>query len=139
MINNKNYQIKNSLDLIIRADADSRMGTGHIMRCLALAQAWKSVGGRVRFISSCKSRTVNLLLLEKGFELIEIEAPHPERSDLATTLQVIEAVSSATENGSPWVALDGYHFDPLYQKSVRDAGARVIVIDDYVASLRLSR
>lgn len=31
--------------LVIRADAGAEMGTGHVMRCLALAQAWLRASG----------------------------------------------------------------------------------------------
>jgi len=72
------------------------------------------------------------LILEHGFELIEIDRPYPHESDLPATNKVIDSISSNTESYSPWVVLDGYHFDPLYQKSINDTGARVIVIDDYI-------
>jgi UDP-2,4-diacetamido-2,4,6-trideoxy-beta-L-altropyranose hydrolase len=119
------------MNLIIRADASREIGTGHVMRSLALAQAWQAIGGRVRFLSRCESDALQALLREKGFGIIEIDGPHPGKSDLATILQVIEEISSGAETGSPWVALDGYHFDPSFQKAVRDAGARLLVVDDY--------
>ena len=34
-------QVNRESVLIIRADANSRIGTGHVMRCIALGQAWK--------------------------------------------------------------------------------------------------
>jgi UDP-2,4-diacetamido-2,4,6-trideoxy-beta-L-altropyranose hydrolase len=35
--------------LVIRADAAPRLGTGHVLRCLALAQAWRRSGGEAVF------------------------------------------------------------------------------------------
>jgi len=32
--------------MYIRADATTQIGTGHIMRCIALAQAWQDQGGQ---------------------------------------------------------------------------------------------
>ncbi len=134
MITREDYHLEKNMELIIRADASPRIGTGHVMRCLALAQAWQSSRGTVRFISCCQSHTLRDLILEHGFELIEIDRPYPHKSDLPATNKVIDSISSNTESDSPWVVLDGYHFDPLYQKTIHDTGARVIVIDDYVAN-----
>ena len=44
--------------LLIRADANSAMGTGHVMRCIALGQAWQDIGGAVQFgLASLSGRT----------------------------------------------------------------------------------
>ena len=48
-------------NLLVRADADARMGTGHLMRCLALAQAWQADGGQVIFLSHCESDALRRL------------------------------------------------------------------------------
>lgn len=108
----------------IRADADASMGTGHLMRCLALAQAWQASGGRATFLSHCESDFLNQLIERVGIDLIPLEKPHPDTCDLITTLSQLE------KSNSPWLVIDGYHLDTSYQQAVRTAGFRLMVIDD---------
>jgi len=117
--------------LFLRCDSTSQIGTGHIMRCIALAQAWQDEGGKVIFISHCESEKLRERILKEGFDLILINYPHPHPSDLEQTLSTINNFSHFSfHHSAPWLVLDGYHFTPEYQKVIRDAGIRLLVIDD---------
>ncbi|MCX6983429.1 MAG: UDP-2,4-diacetamido-2,4,6-trideoxy-beta-L-altropyranose hydrolase [Lentisphaerae bacterium] len=123
--------------LVIRADASSSIGTGHIMRCFALAQSWQSEDGRVVFMSHCEDPTLRQRITNAGMEFISIANPHPDPRDLQTTLEFLRTCPAGVrENqqskiGNPtWFVLDGYHFDAVYQQAVRAAGYRLLVIDD---------
>ncbi|MGE5396031.1 MAG: UDP-2,4-diacetamido-2,4,6-trideoxy-beta-L-altropyranose hydrolase [Chitinophagales bacterium] len=121
MLNKNRY--KNEKNLVIRADASASIGSGHLMRCLALGQAWRDNGGQVVFITSCNSNQKELLLQEK-FEVIEVAKPHPDSGDLALTTQVLSSCPGA------WLVLDGYNFDPSYQLAIKNTGHRLMITDD---------
>ena len=117
-------ELSNGNTLIIRADASTQIGTGHLMRCLALAQAWKDAGGQVIFIIACHSESLLQRLREEGFDIHLLAHPYPDPSDWDFTKDILAAHPEA------WVALDGYHFDELYQQQVKQAEHRLLVIDD---------
>jgi len=119
------------MNLLIRADASKEIGTGHLMRSVALAQAWRGTRGGVSFMCHCESDALQKRILAEGFGLTVIKRPHPDPSDLETTLSFLKKLHPEDGPGSPWLVLDGYHFDPIYQKASRDAGFKVLVIDDY--------
>jgi UDP-2,4-diacetamido-2,4,6-trideoxy-beta-L-altropyranose hydrolase len=110
--------------LILRADAGSGIGTGHVMRCLAIAQAYRDRGGRALFASVDRGG-LGPRLEDEGCDLASIEAA-PGSDDDARTLAAL-----ARQRGARWVALDGYHFGALYQEALIAAGVRVLVVDDY--------
>ncbi len=47
------------MKVVIRVDASLQIGTGHVMRCLTLAEALKQQGAKVEFI--CREHEGNLL------------------------------------------------------------------------------
>lgn len=115
------------MQLHIRADADGKIGAGHIMRCIALAQAWQDQGGEVTFISHCESDALKERIQSEGFRFIALAHASPDPYDLQFTLSTLKSESVNQKN---WLVLDGYHFTPEYQKAIRDEGIRLLVIDD---------
>jgi UDP-2,4-diacetamido-2,4,6-trideoxy-beta-L-altropyranose hydrolase len=115
--------------LLLRADADPVRGTGHVMRCLALAEAWQKHDGRATLLSC----SLNPLLCQRiealGIGLSKIPVPHPDGSDLRAACIALEEISRG-ETELPWIVLDGYYFDTIYQSLLRSAGCRLMVIDD---------
>lgn len=117
--------------LIIRADSTAKIGTGHIMRCLALAQAWQDHGGKVTFISHCESDALRQRLIEEKMNFISIENSHPDPSDIECTMEVLHELSKQNQKNATWLVIDGYHFDAAYQKFIKEAGYKILWIDDY--------
>jgi UDP-2,4-diacetamido-2,4,6-trideoxy-beta-L-altropyranose hydrolase len=111
-----------SSHLIIRADADSRIGTGHIMRCLALGQAWQDAGGTVIFITCCKNETLLQRLRDENFTVVKLNAASDFQSEI---------INQKSPTANTWLVLDGYHFDLACQRTVRSAGFKLLLIDDY--------
>ncbi len=117
--------------LLVRADAGSPMGTGHLMRSLALAHAWQSAGGRVSFLSCCGVERLRGRIRAAGAGLVSLEHPHPHPADLAATLALLARTNSQDgPAASTWLVLDGYQFDSAYQQAIRGVGGRLLVIDD---------
>ncbi|MBI4349108.1 MAG: UDP-2,4-diacetamido-2,4,6-trideoxy-beta-L-altropyranose hydrolase [Elusimicrobia bacterium] len=114
--------------LVLRADADAAIATGHVMRSLALAQAWNEAGGTATLLSDCAAPALPERAEAAGVPMRRLDRRHPDPGDLKATLALAEELA---EGGDAWVALDGYHFDPAYIEAVREAGYRVLVVDDH--------
>lgn len=110
--------------LVVRADAGSDIGAGHVMRCLALAEEWRERGGAVVLVSTGlpdrladRWRRCGCTLVEQGHEPgTDGDADH------------LAALSS--ETGASWVVIDGYSFGVGFQRRLRAAGCGVMAVDD---------
>jgi UDP-2,4-diacetamido-2,4,6-trideoxy-beta-L-altropyranose hydrolase len=115
--------------LIIRADANSVIGTGHIMRCIALAQSWRDHGGKVKFITYCSNSFLINRIVDEGFSLYQLEKSYPDSSE-EYSFDEYTPDSRCKKNKNNWIVLDGYHFDSEYQTAAEKTGYKVMIIDD---------
>lgn len=111
--------------LLIRADGNAQIGIGHVMRCLALAQAWRSAGGACEFVGGPKCFLPEQRFRQEGitWRHLGVNSGSPEDAR--------ETAVMAKEKDSEWVVIDGYVFDGSYQRRLKDQGLRVLAIDDF--------
>ncbi len=105
--------------LVIRCDASPRLGIGHLMRCLVLADAWRAAGGRVIFAMAETLGHDRLV----GHELASLAEPR----------EPARVVELAVQAGARWVVVDHYELDDAYLAKLAAAGLRVLAIDDVAA------
>jgi UDP-2,4-diacetamido-2,4,6-trideoxy-beta-L-altropyranose hydrolase len=113
------------MNLLLRTDASIAIGTGHVMRCLALAQAWQDTGGRAIFAMAGTTPTVSERLRS---ESCEVRVTSTEAGALEDSRQT---AALAREQRAEWVVVDGYQFGADYQQVLKSAGLKVLFMDDY--------
>ena len=113
-------------NILIRADSNSFIGSGHVMRCLALAQAWQKEQGSVDFLmEKYENSSIENRLKSEGYNV------HHISSIAGSCEDAVETASFASKINTEWVILDGYHFSDEYQKIVKEANLKQLFIDDY--------
>lgn len=130
--------------VVIRTDASIQIGTGHVMRCLTLADALRARGAQVTFV--CREHPGHLctLIESDGYRVVRLSAPRdtspsatlgllPDFSGLGVsreedareTLVIMEK-----EGGCDWLIVDHYALDATWETAMRPFAKRIIVIDD---------
>ena len=112
-------------NFVIRADAGPQIGTGHVMRCLALAEPWLQAGSGVAMVAAQLPATLVERIKISGIKLQMLSAASGGGADAKELAQI------ANQQNADWVVVDGYHFDADYQRDLKEAGLRVLFFDDY--------
>lgn len=131
---------KNRVDdvrIIIRADASVKIGSGHIMRCLTLADALAAKGAKIVFI--CRELPGNMcdLIKEKGYTVWQIPYRQGYNADLIWSKsesridakQTIEILKQECEEFD-WLIADHYGIEREWETAMRPYSKKVMVIDD---------
>lgn len=127
----------------IRVDASVAIGTGHLMRCLTLANALRARGSTVTFV--CREHEGNLCehVEASGFAVCRLPVSETRssefaRDDYAAWLGVpqatdaVQTLSCLHQDGAStdWLVVDHYGLDAAWENRVRSVALNTLVIDD---------
>ena len=128
------------MKVAFRVDASLNMGTGHVMRCLTLAQVLKENGANVEFI--CRKHEGNLIVKIRSsgfvvhelkvFEETEVDTKLAHSHWLGATQQqdADDCIEILKAEKSDWLIVDHYALDEEWQKKLKPYYEKLMVIDD---------
>lgn len=121
-----------------RADASVTIGTGHVMRCLTLADALRARGVDCQFVTRDLPGHLGARIADRGFAVSLLDAPTgpapsgpPDHAAWAgVTWQQDLADTRAVLDRADWLVVDHYALDARWQQGLGDCVGRIMVIDD---------
>jgi UDP-2,4-diacetamido-2,4,6-trideoxy-beta-L-altropyranose hydrolase len=130
------------MQVVFRVDASNKIGTGHVMRCLSLAEELRERDCNVQFI--CREHPGHMadMISSKDFQVSLLPAPDQAykvasgQNDYSAWLgatqeedawQTIQALGSEEPD---WLIVDHYGLDAGCEKALRQYASKIMVIDD---------
>ncbi len=126
------------MNILFRADASNIIGTGHVIRCLTLAEALKERGCRAVFITRSHQGNLIQLIRKRGFEVIELPVVSYVKSNLThshllgSTIEedADQTLINIADTCFDWIIVDHYGLDVSWENRLRSKCHRIMVIDD---------
>ncbi len=128
------------LRIAFRTDASIQIGTGHVMRCLTLADVLRASGAETLFL--CRPHPGHLLELisGRGHHAVSLPAAEvaaspaqPAHADWLGTTWALDAEHTRAAIGDEaldWLVVDHYAIDSRWEAALRPSCAALMVIDD---------
>jgi UDP-2,4-diacetamido-2,4,6-trideoxy-beta-L-altropyranose hydrolase len=115
------------MNIIIRADASIQIGTGHLMRCLTLANELRSKGIKASFV--CRELPGNLcnFIENKGYSVYRL--PDSRNVTWQTDAEQTKAILNE-EQDADWLIVDHYALDRQWELQMKPHVKKIMVIDD---------
>lgn len=129
------------LSVVFRADASLQIGTGHVMRCLTLANALHKAGMKCSFI--CRPLAGNLIefirerhyhvyVLEEGQEAVDTFPDHAYWLEASREEDAAACRSLVMQHQPDWLVVDHYGLEARWEETVLSGSpeTRLLVLDD---------
>lgn len=131
------------MKVAIRADANQVLGTGHIMRCLCLADELRGRGAETVFLSRDLPESLNNVLASKGHAVIALKGlasdagrmqnVQPAESTWSAEAQLADSQIVLNEIGQvDCLIVDHYGLAQPWETSLRKKSGKIMIIDDLV-------
>jgi len=130
--------------ILIRTDASVQIGTGHVMRCLTLADELRRRGADVVFV--CREFDGNLCgyIEEKHYIVHRLPVSNEQEhniegnlkhavwlgADWQTDARQVEEIIKGVDTPPDWLVVDHYAIDERWEGHLRPYCKKIMVIDD---------
>ena len=113
------------MTVVVRADAGVELGVGHIVRCSALLRRLSVDPATVVLVAGSTTPSIREMVAEIGWRLRLIGDQVDEQADAAATLEVLSELGDVD-----LLVVDHYSLGAPWERAVREAVGRLVVIDD---------
>ncbi len=128
------------MKVIFRVDSSLEIGSGHVMRCLCLAELLRELGNDVEFI--CRQHYGNIVkrIRSKGFNVYELELQAGRKVDnklfysswlgVTQIKDSFDCIDILKTLETDWLIVDHYSLDEDWHRILKPYCKKIMVIDD---------
>lgn len=126
-----------------RVDSSIEIGTGHVMRCLTLADALTSRGASCSFVCRLHTGNITQHILNRGYIVHALAgintasladnsatAQHSSWLGVRWEQDALETIDILNREHTDWLIIDHYGIDIAWENTVKDHCVKVMCIDD---------
>jgi len=117
------------MNVVFRSDASTALGSGHVMRCLTLAEELRSQGAVVTFVCRVCDGDMCDSIAGRGFGVFLLNIASSGASweeDAVQTQAALQTAGVVPE----WLVVDHYALDRRWEAMLRRKTRHIMVIDD---------
>lgn len=116
------------MKILIRVDSSVDIGSGHVMRCMTLADRLIEQGSEVGFICRDLPGSLVDVIMSRGYPCVQFQAEdYDVNSDVSATLS---AIRNTYMGEVDWLIVDHYGLDVEWEVRIRPYVGMILAIDD---------